>query len=49
MEVVTPRVLYVDPLGYETTKEIAEDYAQRIINVELDPNSSRFEMCEENM
>lgn len=49
MEAVTPRVIYVDPLGYDITEEIIESYVQKILSADLDPKIPRFGTYKENM
>ena len=49
MEEVTPRVLYVDPLGYEKIEDKIEGYAHEILKLELKSIFGRLGTYEENM
>lgn len=42
IEVVDTRNLYVEPLGYEITKEEIEGYAQAILEVDKDEEFDKF-------
>lgn len=44
-----PILLYIDPLGYEVTKEEIEGYIQEILKLETDEEFGRFGTYEENM
>lgn len=49
VEVVEPRMLYVDPLGYETSEDEIEGYVKEILKSNPDEVFDRFGTYEENM
>lgn len=42
MEVVKPRIMFVDPLGYEVTKSKIDEYAKKILEKNIDDDNERW-------
>lgn len=49
MEVVEPRVKFIEPIGYEMSAELIKGYAQIILKLEKYIDCPRWGTCEEKM
>lgn len=49
MEVVQPRVMFVESLGYEVTKKTIDGYVKEILKSDLNENSDRWVTTEERL
>ena len=49
MEAVVPQVKFIEPMGYEMSKDLIEGYAQIILHSEVDSNCPRCDTYYEKM